>query len=98
MAALVQTQECYPVALNLPGLPDMSAPEPGHAACSGGHTIDGLLGGWVCPCPCHHAPDPTLDPTRYVCDLCWEEFATFEALQGHIAEERALTRVVGESE
>lgn len=28
--------------------------EADHAACPGGHTIEGVLGGWVCSCPCHH--------------------------------------------
>ncbi len=27
--------------------------EPNHEACSGGHTREGVLGGWLCSCPCH---------------------------------------------
>ena len=60
MSALVETQECFPKPISISGLLRIPAPKPNHEACSGGHTQTGLLGGWVCPCPCHHkAQEPS---------------------------------------
>lgn len=63
MVALVRTLECFPddAASDSPfgralGL-STSAGEPDHERCVGGQTIDGILGGWRCPCPCHHNDD-----------------------------------------
>ncbi len=58
MAAHIETQECYPRPIVFDDL-IFPAPEPAHERCSGGHTTPGLLGGWVCPCPCHHEKHET---------------------------------------
>lgn len=54
MSARIETTECFPRAFDLLGIGPMPAPEADHAACSGGYTQPGLIGGWMCPCPCHH--------------------------------------------
>lgn len=62
MTAIVRTPECFPendrflrsfgnfIGLSAEPIP---APEAHHDACSGGFTMPGVLGGWVCPCECH---------------------------------------------
>lgn len=56
MATRVETQQCYPKPIMLGDMMLGPAPEPAHERCPGGLTRKGVLGGWVCPCPCHH-PD-----------------------------------------
>lgn len=52
MATIRETQQCFPKDIML-GAILIPAAEPDHERCSGGHTIPGVMGGWVCPCECH---------------------------------------------
>lgn len=54
MSLAIQTQECYPKALNVLGIGDVPAPWPDHESCPKGQHQPGVIGGWHCPCPCHH--------------------------------------------
>lgn len=60
MVAMIHTLECYPKEIDLLGL-KLPAGEPDHEACSGGQTIKGVLGGWMCPCPCHAKTETKAD-------------------------------------
>jgi hypothetical protein len=53
MSTIVETIECFPVEIKL-GDTSLGTPGASHETCSGGHRVAGLLGGWVCPCRCHH--------------------------------------------
>ena len=53
MVAMIQTMECYPTELKIGDMVITPAPEPDHENCPKGQTVDGILGGWLCPCPCH---------------------------------------------
>lgn len=55
MATIRETQQCFPRPVMLGDMVLGPAPEPAHERCSGGHTIPGVMGGWVCPCECHRA-------------------------------------------
>lgn len=52
MSAVVESAQCFPKALTI-GTFTFPAPEACHERCPGGHTIPGVMGGWVCPCECH---------------------------------------------
>lgn len=54
MVAMIRTRECFPTELTI-GDQVLAAPPVDHDGCPGGHTFPGLLGGWRCSCPCHHA-------------------------------------------
>ena len=56
MVALIETSECFPKPKKLPGFPELPAPPADHEHCPRGHTTPGLIGGWLCPCPCHDKP------------------------------------------
>lgn len=71
MSAVVQTLECYPTEVRW-GLLVMPAPEPAHERCSGGQTRPGVLGGWVCPCPCHRATSNGSSPACGQPDAAYE--------------------------
>ena len=64
MATVCYTQECFPEKnadrLFFGGF----IAEPRHEACQGKFTQPGVLGGWMCPCPCHRASEvnPTAGP------------------------------------
>lgn len=60
MATVVETQQCFPKPIIL-GNTMIGAPEPDHEHCSGGYTIRGVMGGWVCPCACHTGDMPDSD-------------------------------------
>ena len=55
MSTVVESPQCFPKALKF-GTFTFPAPEACHESCPGGHTIRGVLGGWVCPCECHQKP------------------------------------------
>ena len=52
MAMIYETDECFPKPISFGAL-TIPAPEARHEACPGKQTRPGILGGWVCPCPCH---------------------------------------------
>lgn len=53
MTTVRYTAECYPDHLaDQLGLHGPVA-QADHANCQGRFTTQGVLGGWVCPCPCH---------------------------------------------
>lgn len=54
MVTMIQTMECYPKELKLGDFVIAPAPEPDHEHCPKGYTQPELIGGWACPCPCHH--------------------------------------------
>lgn len=60
MAASVLCPECEPAGLQ--GFFGFCSPEPTHHYGERrGHTMPGLLGGWVCPCPCTNVSDPPVN-------------------------------------
>ncbi len=56
MALIIETMECFPKDIVMFGF-NLPAPEPDHDKCLGGQTTPGILGGWLCPCLCHHTPE-----------------------------------------
>ena len=58
MATIRETQECLPKDIVLGALL-IPAPEPNHEHCSGGYATPGVMGGWMCPCTCHHSARST---------------------------------------
>ncbi len=52
MAAIIETIECYPKPIENFGI-TLPAPEVDHDNCPKGQTTPGVMGGWICPCPCH---------------------------------------------
>lgn len=73
MAAVIETPECFPRDVCLGSLLVATAGAPDHGRCPGGQTVPGVLGGWVCPCPCHRTErdsepprDDTRDPSKTV--------------------------------
>jgi len=53
MATVIETAQCYPKPPPKWFGEDLPAPPADHERCPGGQTIKGVMGGWVCPCPCH---------------------------------------------
>lgn len=56
MATRVETQQCFPKPYLMGNTAIIPSPEPDHEHCPGGWTVEGVLGGWKCPCPCHRDP------------------------------------------
>lgn len=52
MAVATLSPQCYEGHLHFGGV-DLGFKSADHDACPGGHTTPGVLGGWVCSCPCH---------------------------------------------
>ena len=63
MSALRETSECFPRELKLGDLV-LPAGEPDHEHCPVGQHTPGVMGGWHCPCPCHHGAHNKRDVPR----------------------------------
>ena len=79
MVTMIRTQECFPKDVMFGDLKLMDAPQPKHSACPKGHTIPGLIGGWMCPCECHQIKkqDPLDELKKYINDRLqemWQEY------------------------
>lgn len=79
MVTMIRTQECFPRDVMFGDLKLMDAPQPKHSACPKGHTIPGLIGGWMCPCECHQTKmqDPLDELKKYINDRLqemWQEY------------------------
>ena len=66
MATVIKTIECYPRPIMIGDFELAPAGEAQHEHCSGGQGFPGLIGGWVCPCPCHHTKDPVEEITKLI--------------------------------
>jgi hypothetical protein len=53
MAMWRMSDECHEGPVNALGLEFDDVAD--HDRCPGGQTTPGVMGGWVCSCPCHRA-------------------------------------------